>query len=279
MTTKRELLLDAAARLKTAGVDAPGTDARVLLAHALGLTAEELLGVDRVEPRAGARFEALLSRRIAREPLAYITGSKEFFSLDFEVGPGALIPRPETETLVEEALRAFPDRSAPLRVLDYGTGSGCLIVAFLRHYPNATGRAIDVSGEALFWAERNAVRHGVAGRLALAKDAGNAAAVFDVVFANPPYLTEGEFSQAAPEITRYEPKAAFVGDEDGLACYRALAATLVETLAPRGLAFVEIGAGQALCVASIFAAKGLEVLRLVPDLQGITRCIVAGRRG
>jgi release factor glutamine methyltransferase len=278
MITKRELLLDASARLAAAGVDAPGTDARVLLAGALGLTAEELLGVDGVDPQARARFESLLSRRIAREPLAYITGNKEFLSLDFEVGPGVLIPRPETETLVEEALKAFPDRSAPLRVLDYGTGTGCLIIAFLLHYPNATGLAIDVSDEALAWAQRNVVRHGLAGRLALAKDAGRAKTAFDVVFANPPYLAEGEFAQAAPEIARYEPRTAFVGGADGLACYGALAACLFRSLAPRGLAFVETGADQAPSVASLFAAKGLDVRRFVPDLRGISRCAVVGRR-
>jgi len=279
MTTKQKLLAHAAARLEAAGVDSPRTDARVLLAHALGVTVDELLMIERVDPPAHAAFDQLLSRRVSREPLAYIIGTKEFFSLDFEVGPGVLIPRPETETLVEEALKTFPDHSADLHVLDFGSGSGCLIITFLLHYPRATGLAIDASKEALVWAARNAGRHGVAGRLAFVTQAGGAPSTFDVVLANPPYLTEAEYRLAAPEISRHEPKPAFVGGADGLDGYRALATSLAENLAPQGLAFVEIGAGQASQVADLFVAEGLEVLRSVPDLGGIPRCVVVGRQG
>lgn len=265
-------------RLKAAGVDSPRTDARAMLARALGVSVEEVLGVEEIDPVACEGFESLLSRRIAREPLAYITGAKEFFSLDFEVGPGVLIPRPETETLVEEALRVFPDRNARLRVLDYGTGSGCLMVVLLRYFPNAAGLAVDISNAALAWAERNARRHGVAGRLTFANQV-TAQNTFDVVVANPPYLTDTEYARAAPEISRYEPRSAFVAGADGLACYRTLAVCLAATLAPEGLAFVELGAGQNRPVAELFAAAGLEVRRFVPDLQGIPRCVVVGRQG
>jgi release factor glutamine methyltransferase len=279
MITKRELLLDAVAKLEAAGVDSARTDARVLLSHALGIPADELLGVECIDAPGRQAFERLLSRRTAREPLAYITGLKEFFSVDFEVGPGVLIPRPETETLIEEALKSFPDRSVALHVLDYGTGSGCLIIAFLLQYPNAWGLGIDISNEALAWAERNASRHGLTGRAVLANDVRNARGeFFDVVLANPPYLTESEFGRAAPEITHYEPKAAFVGGDDGLASYSALARLLMEKLAPQGLAFVEVGVDQASPVARLFADKGLEVGRSVPDLQGIVRCVVVGRQ-
>jgi release factor glutamine methyltransferase len=272
---KHLLLTEAASRLEKAGVDSPRTDARILLAHALGVSREELLAVEKIDRQAREIFEMSLSRRAAREPLAYITGIKEFFSLDFEVGPGVLIPRPETETLIEEALKILPHRSDPLRVLDFGTGSACLAIAFLLQYPNAIGLGIDTSEEAIVWAERNLRRYRLEDRLRFAK--GNVQGAFDVVLANPPYLTESEFARAAPEISRHEPKAAFVGGCDGLASYQELASLLRQALAPQGTALVEIGSGQAAPVTAIFEAQGLEVRRLVPDLQGILRCVVAAK--
>ncbi len=158
-----------AARLAAAGVEAPRLDARLLLGIAMDLAPENLLVAQDSTEDQLARFEALISRRAAREPLAYIVGQKEFWSLDFEVGPGVLIPRPETETLIEEALLDFPDNDAPLDVADLGTGSGCLLIAFLESFPNAKGIGIDRSAEALAWARRNASRHGLEERCVLSQ--------------------------------------------------------------------------------------------------------------
>jgi release factor glutamine methyltransferase len=272
------VLAEAAARLSVAEVHSPRLDARVLLAHALGVRSDSLLTIDQVDEARLRKFEELVGRRAAREPVAYITGMKEFFSLEFEVGPGVLIPRPETETLVEEAFREFPDPDAGLDVLDLGTGSGCLIVSFLERYGRAKGIGIDASAESLVWASRNSSRHGVSNRCEFARGGWNVTGTFDVVFANPPYLSEQELAEAAPEIRVYEPKAAFIAGCDGLASYRALAPELAGTLRPQGLAFVEIGAGQAPNVVSILENSGLELRRIAPDLTGTPRCIIVGRR-
>ncbi len=155
-----DILLSAADRLRAAGVESPRREARLLFAHVLGLRPEEIVA-GRFSPQGSEfrnRFEAALARRAAREPLAYITGRREFWSLDFEVGPSVLIPRPESEIMVEEALKRFPMADAPLRVADLGTGSGCLLLAFLSERPKAEGLGVDVSEEALGIAKRNAAR-------------------------------------------------------------------------------------------------------------------------
>ena len=163
MSDVRDALTVGAARLAAAGIDTARLDARLLLGFAMELAAENLLVARDMTEDQRARFEALISRRESREPVAYIVGQKEFWSLDFEVGPGVLIPRPETETLIEQALRDYPDRDAALNVADFGTGSGCLLIAFLESNPNATGWGIERSTDALAWAARNVRRHGSGG--------------------------------------------------------------------------------------------------------------------
>jgi release factor glutamine methyltransferase len=277
LSSTREVLARAALRLADAGVDSPRLDARVLLAKALGVPGDVPFAVSNIDQDQVELFEALVARRAAREPLAYITGMKEFFSLEFEVGPGVLIPRPESETLVEEALSEFPDRDAALDVLDLGTGSGCLVIAFLEQRRHAQGRGVDSSPEALARAARNVGRRGLSQRCTLALGDWTAQGTFDVVFANPPYLTDKEFARAAPEISRHEPRSAFAAGQDGLAAYRALSLQVARLLKPGGLAFVELGAGQADAVARVFVANGLECRRVAPDLSGIPRCLIAGR--
>ena len=275
----RAVIAEAVARLTTAGVDTPRLDARILLAHALGVRSVELITIEEIGETQQQEFEALLARRVAREPVAYISGLKEFFSLDFEIGPGALIPRPETETLIEAAIREFPDRDADLNVLDLGTGSGCLIISFLDRYRRATGVAVDASGEALVWASRNGAKHGISGRCEFAQGGWRVDGSFDVVFANPPYLTDEEFAVTAPEIRIYEPARAFAAGSDGLASYRELAPELAGILKPEGCAFIEVGAGQAPSVSAILGESGLELASVTPDLSGIPRCIVVRRFG
>lgn len=271
MSDSRALIAAAARRLAAAGVDNPRLDARLLWEHAfLPLQGErsEREGIDR-----NALFDSFVARRIAREPLAYITGRKEFWSLEFEVGPGVLIPRPETETIIEQALQLMPDRSAPLRVLDLGTGSGCLLVAFLKEFPNSRGLGIDASEVARRYATANIARHGLAGRAEIL--AGNWAQEisgrWDAILSNPPYIRSGDIDALAPEV-RFEPRAALDGGADGLSAIRELAHATARLLG--GFALTEIGAGQEAAAASIMAEAGLAVTRVVPDLAGIPRVMV-----
>ena len=279
MTTNQEAWLNGAARLAAAGIESARLDARVLLACVMDLATGELLTAKDPSPEQVERYEDLLARRIAREPVAYITGVREFWSLPFAVGPGVLIPRPETETLLEEALRFFPDRDAQLEVLDLGTGSGCLLIAFLKSFPKARGIGIDRSAEALAWARRNGERLDVADRSEWREGGWSAAggATFDLVLSNPPYLTMAEAEALAPEIARYEPASALLAGADGLNAYRALAPLFVRYMKPNGRVIVEIGAGQADAVSQVLASHGLEILGVRPDLANVPRAIAVAR--
>jgi len=273
-----DILLGATERLRAAGVESPRREARLLLAHVLGLRPEEIVS-RKFSPQGAefrSRFEAVLARRAAREPLAYILERREFWSLDFEVGPGVLIPRPESEIMVEEALKRFPDIDAPLSVLDLGTGSGCLLLAFLSERPKAEGFGVDISGEALAIATRNAANMGLDGRARFLRNdwTGALSGSWDVIFINPPYVVEGDLDGLDPEVSRYEPRAALDGGPDGLSAYRCIAAALRSHLAPEGRVFLEVGQGQARPVERILTEKGLSVEGTVCDLAGIPRCLV-----
>jgi release factor glutamine methyltransferase len=277
----REELARGAGILRAAGIESARLDARVLLGFVLGVSPDCVFTADPVSAERLAEFDRLLARRAAREPVAYITGIREFWSLPFAVGPGVLIPRPETETLVEAAREEFPDAAAPLRVLDIGTGSGCLLVAFLMERRQATGIGVDSSNTALAYARRNVDTHGLDRRVRLAESLWFpiAAPPFDVVLSNPPYLSEAEFESAPPEIREFEPRQALVAGPDGFAAMRALGAGLAGVLKQSGLAFVEIGAGQRDRAAEIFLSCGLDVRRTLSDLSGVPRCLVIGRPG
>ena len=252
---------EAIRRLTAAGVDNPRLDTRLLWDHA--------------QHNSGA-FEGYVRRRIGREPVAYITGHKEFWSLDFEVGPGVLIPRPETETVVEQVLTYFPGSAAPLKVLDLGTGSGCLLVSLLKEFPNARGLGIDSSEIARATATRNVARHGLADRAEIADGdwMESVAGDWDVVVSNPPYIATADIAGLAPEV-RFEPFVALDGGDDGLDAVRALAAQFGRHL--KGTAFVEIGAGQAESAQALIAAEGLFVVNIAPDLAGIPRILIIRR--
>ena len=289
---------DAVERLRVAGVDNPRLDARILWAHAQsnppleggsknpkdfsgrGSTpaigpspkfAAQISTHPQGEGEVSERFEELIQRRIAREPVAYITGHKEFWSLDFAVGPGVLIPRPETETLVEQVLKHFPDRATPLEVLDLGTGTGCLLVAVLSEYANARGVGVDSSPQALGWARRNVEKHGSYARLRQG-DFAAATGAYDVILTNPPYIRSEDIATLAPEVRLYEPVQALDGGADGLDAYRLLAPEIERLLKPGGLAFLEIGAGQGPAM-----GKLMKTVEIVPDLAGIDRCVI-GRK-
>ena len=266
------MTLDEATRLLAqAGIDNPRAEARLLLAHALGITKERTLGAAPT-PDQSARFDALIARRTVREPFAYITGHKEFWSLDFTVGPGVLVPRPDTETLIEEALRIVPDRSNALRIADLGAGSGAILIAALTEFPKAQGLGFETSPQGFACAQANAAR--LIGERAqiLLSDWDQAEGPFDLVFSNPPYIPSADIESLDPEVSQFEPRAALDGGPDGLAAYRALAGLLPRLLRPGGHALLEIGLGQAQAMGTLF--QGLEIVRLAPDLSGIPRCVI-----
>lgn len=271
------ILDDAAIRLRNAGVESPRSEARLLLAHAMGVSQEDIIsGAAAPDDAARTRFEAALARRTRREPFAYIVGRREFYSREFAVGPGALIPRPETEFLVDEALRRFLNPDENLSVLDLGTGSGCLLLSFLAERPHAEGLGVDASETALAWARRNAESLGLADRARFLRgDWGlSLAARFDVVFVNPPYVKTGDMPTLAPEIAVHEPASALDGGADGLEAYRRIGPMIAGLLTPKGHAFMEIGEGQAEAVSAIFATSGLSTDGTVNDLARINRCLV-----
>jgi release factor glutamine methyltransferase len=272
------ILASAVQRLRNAGIESPSLEARLLLAHALKLTQEDVItGNFTLNAESQAHFETSLTRRVKREPLAYILGKREFWSMEFAVGSGVLVPRPESETLVEAALKKFSDADAALDVLDLGTGSGCLLVSFLSERPRAKGVGLDISPDALAFAERNATKLGFAPRVQLVHGSWEDAPErrFDVVFANPPYIADFVIEQLDHDVSRYEPRVALSGGVDGLNAYRGIAAMLPSRLKPDGLAFVELGAGQLDVVTGMFHTGGLEVNGTFCDLASIPRCLVA----
>lgn len=346
MPTIRDALHHGAARLQTAGIDNPRLEARLLLAHALGKDVAALLR-DQGSATDEACYDALLSRRVAREPFALIVGHREFWSLDFAVSPATLIPRPDSETLIEAALIIMPgldpgirtstgttrdagirsghndegkavtsiasrtragqrphpnagrdmpgddagtggarpsphlaSRSAsPRRVLDLGTGTGCLLLAALSEYPVAFGVGVDRSPAAAHLAARNAAMLGMANRAAFMCGDWTAAlgGTFDLILCNPPYIATDELTSLIPDVARYEPAAALDGGADGYAAYRSIIPDLPRLLAPQGIAVLEVGQGQAPTVASLAQQAGFTSV-VQRDLSGIERALVLRQR-
>ncbi|GGC59303.1 release factor glutamine methyltransferase [Siccirubricoccus deserti] len=273
-------LCRAGQHLRAAAIETPRLEARLLLAHAMGCRQEALLRDPRaaVPAEAAARFGDLLRRRLAREPVALLLGTQEFWSLPFAVSPATLIPRADSESLIEAALEAFPDRAAVRRVLDLGTGTGCLLLAALSEFPGATGIGIDRVPAAAALARENARRLGLADRAAfLASDwAGSIKARFDLVLCNPPYIETYDIAGLMPEVARYEPVSALDGGADGLAAYRHVVAALPELLAPGGQAVLELGQGQRAAVEVLARAVGLEPRGHRADLGGVERALRIG---
>lgn len=270
---------DVAAALGAGGFDEPRRRARRLVAVALGLSAAAVFAdLDRMIPAADAeRVAELLTRMLAHEPLSRIEGVREFWGLEFRLSADTLDPRPETETVVEAVLARLPDRGAAHRVLDLGTGSGCLLLALLSELPAASGIGIDSAPGAAAAARDNAVRLGLAARADFATGDWAAALTgrFDVVVANPPYIASGEIAKLAPEVRDFDPHRALDGGVDGLDAYRTIIRELPRLLVPGGLFAAEIGYGQDEAVGRLIAARGLAVEDIVPDLAGIPRCILA----
>jgi release factor glutamine methyltransferase len=265
---------------RAAGIDTPELDARILVGHALGLEQAALAAwPERILTTAEAgAIDMLAQRRRAREPVARIRGVKEFWGLPFKLNAETLVPRPETETVVEAALAALgPDTTRPLRVADLGTGSGVLLLTILSERPAATGIGTDTSAGALACARANAIELGLAGRAAFVCCDQGAALTggFDLVVANPPYVAHDELATLQPEVRNFDPPRALDGGADGLAAYRVIAADARRLLAPNGALVLELGAGQLGAVNAVLAESGLTAAgtpRL--DLGGIARALV-----
>nr|WP_230975492.1 peptide chain release factor N(5)-glutamine methyltransferase [Acetobacter garciniae] len=265
-------------RLEEAGVESPRREARLLLQHALGLSAEQMLARSARESVPASLFLSWLERRARHEPFAYITGSKGFWSLDLAVSGASLVPRADTETLVECVLEHCPDQTRALSVLDLGTGSGCLLLAVLAEYPAAWGIGIDINPKAAALARSNAERSGLAGRAAMLAGEWTQAlaghARFDVVVSNPPYIPTQDLDTLMPEVREHEPVAALDGGADGLDAYRVLCQCLPSLLAPGGIGVFEIGIGQETALRDLARQAGLNVVAVQPDLGGIPRAVV-----
>ncbi|MED5395881.1 MAG: peptide chain release factor N(5)-glutamine methyltransferase, partial [Pseudomonadota bacterium] len=251
--------------------------------HALGIELATVFGRPErlLDGSESKRLAAMVRRRKAREPVARIVGEREFWSLSLRISADTLVPRPESETLVEAVLQLTDDRQAPLRVLDLGTGSGCLLLALMSELLEARGIGVDVCERVLAVADCNAERLGFSTRTEFQTgdwDSGLLPALkcsFDIIVSNPPYIASGEIDHLAPEVALFDPCRALDGGIDGLNCYNVLVAQIPLLLAADGLAALEIGAGQEIAVARIVHESGLQVIDIKDDLAGIPRCVTA----
>jgi release factor glutamine methyltransferase len=277
-----QLIAEAAAELGAAGIENPRLDAEAMLAAACHSSrAAVISGLVKIDNVARERYPAMIARRMRREPLAYILGRKEFYSLEFEVTPAVLIPRPETEAVVSAALE-FIKSHANARVLDLGTGSGAIALAIAANAPTAQLTATDISAEALIIARRNAARLALASRVRFRLadcfeplDSMGALGRFDLIVSNPPYIRDDQIAGLAPEISHYEPHAALAGGHDGLELYRRIVPSLPFHLERNGAAIVEIGAEQSAPVTKLMRNAGAASVKIFQDLAGLPRVVIA----
>lgn len=268
------LLSDAAQKLAPIAGSNAALEARVLAAHAWGMTPEGLVLYGQ-DVRDAAALETLVARRMQAEPVAQIVGTKHFWKDVFAVNRHVLTPRADSETLIETLLRQRRDTTVPLRILDLGTGSGCLLLSALREYPQASGLGVDRSADALMVAQQNAQALDLQTRAAFVQSEWCATVEggFDVVLANPPYIPQAEIATLAADVRDYEPHGALDGGADGLDCYRSIIAQLPNVLNTNALVLFEVGAGQAEMVAALGTQAGFTCAEIVPDLAGIERVV------
>jgi release factor glutamine methyltransferase len=273
------LLEAATARLAAAGIAEPRREARLVLALAFGIEPAAVLGWPEraIEAEAAAAVDRLVARRARGAPFSRLKGKREFWSLDFALSPDTLDPRPDSETLIAAALDDIGGRGAALRVVDFGTGTGCLLLALLSELPRASGIGIDIAPGAVAVAERNALALGLADRADF-RTAGWDCRIdgpADVILANPPYIPSSEIARLPTEVSSFDPLVALDGGADGLFAYRALGPAIRTLLGPSGRAYIEVGAGQAAQVARVFVESRLRIAGVRKDLAGAERCLIA----
>ncbi len=277
-----DLLKAASAELATAGLADASREARLLMAEAAGLDRAAIFAHPErgLDGATAARFARMVARRARREPMAHILGRREFWSLSFRVTADTLDPRPDSEALVQAVLDQIPDRAGPLRLVDFGTGTGCLLLALLHELPAARGLGIDISEAALSVAHANAAALRLDSRAAFQRSDWDDGIdpLFDILVSNPPYIPGGEVAALQPEVAQFEPRLALDGGSDGLAAYRRLAPAAMRLLAAHGLAAFEIGAGQSESVVRIMEEGGLRHIATAADLAGIPRCVLFRKR-
>lgn len=277
--TRGQLWRSARDRLAGAGIETAALDARVLLGHYLGLDRTQLIASE-AEPVGDAdiaAYEALVARRLAREPVARIVGRQEFYGLDFGLNEATLIPRPETEMLVDFGIARLKGREGAT-ILDLGTGTGCIVLSLLANLPGTKGVGIDLSARALEQVRANTVALGLSSRFTALEGSWFGPVVdqrFDLIVANPPYIASKTVAGLAPEVARFDPALALDGGEDGLEPYRVIAAGAADHLNPGGVLAVEIGFDQGAAVSRLLEDAGLSGVRVEKDLAGHDRMVVA----
>jgi len=277
----REVLAAGRQKLELSDIDTAALDARVLLGHVLKQPPNWLHAHPEapVDSAMAAQFEAYIARRCQREPVAHLVGTREFWKYAFDVGPEVLVPRPDSETLITAVLEHIVERNRPFRILDLGTGSGCLLLSLLGEFPQATGVGVDISGEALKVAARNARKLELDDRVEWIRGGWDVSpgGGFDLIVANPPYIETGALSGLEPDVVAYEPELALDGGPDGLDCYRAILGCLDGVLADDGLLVFEIGQGQAERLSVLADDAGYRRRGIHDDLSGTARVLVFDR--
>ncbi len=277
-SSAQEVLRQSIRTLQAAHVQSASLDARLLLQHVMNVSHEQWVAYPDMDMTTEqvAFYESLVARRASREPIAHITGKREFWSMEFKVTNATLDPRPDSETIIEALLQRIPDRNAELKILDLGTGTGCLLLTLLKEFTNAQGTGIDLSREAMAVAQENALSLGLSARATFLH--GNwcegLSGTFDIIVSNPPYIPTTSIGSLAPEVAQYEPKLALDGGADGMDCYRKILAAMPAMLNQKGIAALEVGVGQIQAVAEIANENGLQLEGMRKDMQGIPRCLL-----
>jgi release factor glutamine methyltransferase len=282
MPTIQSVLDAAIERLKRVDVENPRLDARLILGSVLAADSASIVGYPERELTVEqlAQFDNLVDRRLARQPLSRILGRREFWGLMFRVTPDTLDPRPDSECLIDAVLERRRDRRAALRILDLGTGTGCLLLALLHEFPAATGLGIDNNAGALLTARGNAADLGLGERADFCHGNWTDGVIgpFDVIISNPPYIRSDDIETLMPEVARYDPRGALDGGRDGLGCYRHLGRGLANLMSESGMAVIEIGADQEQAASAILTSGGLLVGARRNDLAGRVRALVLERK-
>lgn len=278
MVTIQELYKKMCHTLEQAGVDSLRRDARFLMQQATGLDEADFIASPDKEVAQDIcdEIERYIKKRVAGEPVSRIFGAREFWGLEFEVTPDTLDPRPDTETLIEAVLASVEDKKAPLRIVDLGTGTGCILIALLSELPNATGVAVDVSAQALEVAKRNAERHGLSDRLETVQGSWMEpleGQVFDLIVSNPPYIPAGDIEGLSSEVKNHDPVLALSGGKNGLECYKKIFSQIKNHLNGQNRAFLEIGFDQLESVTRLAEESNLCVCDSTPDIAGIPRVV------